>query len=192
MCSLRGKRAPASIEEPWRDAVALYFWLHGKITPYVVDSAGVGAGRVKEVAENKLNARQNTFIAEYLVDMNATQAAIRAGYSEKTAYSIGEENLRKPEIANAIQEQLRYREQRTLVTADYVITSLKAVAERCMVAEPIFDTHGEPTGEYRFDSSGANRALELLGKNLKMFTDRQEVTGKDGADLNIIVRVSDG
>ncbi len=49
-----------------------------------------------------MSAKQQRFVEEYLVDHNATQAAIRAGYSEKTAYSIGHENLKKPEIAAAI------------------------------------------------------------------------------------------
>jgi len=53
-----------------------------------------------------LTNKQKRFIAEYLVDFNATQAAIRAGYSEKSAYSIGSENLRKPEINNIIQERI--------------------------------------------------------------------------------------
>jgi len=45
-----------------------------------------------------LTAKQKVFVAEYLVDLNATQAAVRAGYSEKTAYSVGHENLKKPEV----------------------------------------------------------------------------------------------
>jgi phage terminase small subunit len=49
-----------------------------------------------------MTAKQSAFVGEYLVDLNASQAAIRAGYSEKTAYSIGQENLRKPEISAAI------------------------------------------------------------------------------------------
>ncbi len=57
-----------------------------------------------------MNSKQQRFVEEYLVDHNATQAAIRAGYSEKTASSIGHENLRKPEIAAAIAaEQARLR-----------------------------------------------------------------------------------
>lgn len=69
----------------------------------------------------KLTAKQEMFIREYLVDLNATQAAIRAGYSKKTAYAIGEENLRKPEIAEAIQKAMDERAQRTQITADRVL-----------------------------------------------------------------------
>jgi len=51
-----------------------------------------------------LTPKQQRFVEEYLIDLNATQAAIRAGYSEKTAYSVGHENLKKPEIQKAIEE----------------------------------------------------------------------------------------
>jgi len=139
----------------------------------------------------KLTVKQRLFVANYIIDWNATQAAIRAGFSAKSADKIGPQLLGKTMVAEAIAEQQRNREQRTLVTADYVITSLKNVAERCQQAEPVLDNHGQPTGEYRFDSGGANRALELLGKNLKLFTDKTELTGKDGESLSINVKISD-
>ena len=132
---------------------------------------------------DKLAPKQRLFVAEYMVDLNATQAAIRAGYSIKTANKIGPELLGKTSITEAIAEQLKNREARTLVTADYVIRSLVNVAERCQQAEEVLDRQGNPTGEYRFDSSGANKALELLGKNLKLWTEKTEVTGKDGAPI---------
>ena len=70
------------------------------------------------------------------------------------------------------------RSKRTEIDADYVLTSLKEVADRCLQATPVM-VKGEggkmvKSGEYRFDSSGANRALELLGKHLKLFTDMLE------------------
>lgn len=71
-----------------------------------------------------LTPKQARFVEEYLVDLNATQAAIRAGYSEKTAYSIGEENLRKPEIASAVQSAMAERSKRTEITADRVLKEL--------------------------------------------------------------------
>ncbi|SDG47854.1 terminase small subunit [Desulfosporosinus hippei] len=69
----------------------------------------------------KLTAKQKKFITEYLIDLNATQAAIRAGYSPKTSYSIGQENLKKPEIQNAIQKAKEKRAERTEITADMVL-----------------------------------------------------------------------
>ena len=54
-----------------------------------------------------MTEKQKRFVDEYLIDLNATQAAVRAGYSAKSAYSIGTENLKKPEIERAIEEQLQ-------------------------------------------------------------------------------------
>ena len=76
----------------------------------------------------RLTEKQARFVAEYLVDMNATEAAKRAGYSEKTAYSIGFENLRKPEIQEAVQVAMADRAKRTEITQDMVIRELAKVA----------------------------------------------------------------
>lgn len=75
-----------------------------------------------------LTEKQARFVAEYLVDLNATEAAKRAGYSEKTAYSIGFENLRKPEIQEAIQKAMSRREKRTVISQDRVLQELARVA----------------------------------------------------------------
>ncbi|WP_241123054.1 terminase small subunit [Achromobacter xylosoxidans] len=74
-----------------------------------------------------LTDKQRRFVDEYLVDLNATQAAIRAGYSEKTAYSIGNENLSKPDIAEAIQEAQAERSKRTDITQDMVLRELAKI-----------------------------------------------------------------
>lgn len=71
-----------------------------------------------------MTPKQEAFVREYLIDLNATQAAIRAGYSEATAYSIGQENLNKPEIAAAISEAQADRAERTQINADYVLNRL--------------------------------------------------------------------
>jgi phage terminase small subunit len=75
-----------------------------------------------------LTPKQAAFVREYLVDLNATQAAIRAGYSAKTAASIGEENLRKPDIKAAIAVAMAERAKRTEVTADRVVQELAKLA----------------------------------------------------------------
>jgi len=74
-----------------------------------------------------LSPKQKLFVSEYLVDLNATQAAARAGYSKKTAHRIGAENMQKPAIVAAIQEAMANREKRTLVTADSVVTELAKI-----------------------------------------------------------------
>ncbi|UZA50423.1 terminase small subunit [Moraxella bovis] len=72
----------------------------------------------------KLTPKQQRFVDEYLIDLNATQACIRAGYSEKTAKEMGAENLTKPNIQNAIQQAMSERQQRTKINADYVLNRL--------------------------------------------------------------------
>lgn len=76
----------------------------------------------------KLTPKQKLFVQEYLIDLNATQAAIRAGYSEKTAAVIGAENLIKPNIAASIQKAMNSREQRTEITQDKVLKELAKIA----------------------------------------------------------------
>lgn len=76
-----------------------------------------------------LSDKQQRFIAEYLIDLNATQAAIRAGYSQSTAGAIGHENLTKPEIVAAIAEAQAERSERTNITADDVLRELWAIGK---------------------------------------------------------------
>jgi phage terminase small subunit len=137
----------------------------------------------------ELTPKQKRFIEEYLIDLNATQAAIRAGYSEDTAKEIGYENLTKPHIQQLIVEAQQKRSERVQVDADWVLRRLLDISDRCMQAEPVVDREGNPIGEYRFDSGGANKATELIGKHLKMFTDKTEITGPEGGPLQIISNI---
>jgi len=75
-----------------------------------------------------LNQKQKTFVREYLVDLNATQAAIRAGYSKKTARSIGDENLSKPAIAAAIEKAVNKRAAKLEITAERVLQAIASKA----------------------------------------------------------------
>lgn len=75
-----------------------------------------------------LTEKQKLFCEEYLVDLNATQAAIRAGYKSPNAYQIGAENLRKPQIQEYLQEKQQERSKRTEITADFVLKELAAIA----------------------------------------------------------------
>jgi len=76
---------------------------------------------------DNLTPKQQRFVDEYLIDLNATQAAKRTGYSEKTAYSMGHELLKKPEIQDAITHAKAERSKRTEVTADMVIAELAKI-----------------------------------------------------------------
>lgn len=121
-----------------------------------------------------LSGKQKVFVDEYLKDLNATQAAIRAGYSKKTAEDIGRQALRKAPVAAAIQEVMDARSKRTQISADYVLNGIKNTIERCAQEEPVVDKEGNHTGEYKFDSGAVLKGYELLGKHLKLFTDKVE------------------
>lgn len=77
--------------------------------------------------ESELTAKQRAFVREYLIDLNATQAAIRAGYSEDTARSIGAENLTKPDVVAAVEAAMKLRSERTQITADMVLKELAKI-----------------------------------------------------------------
>lgn len=87
-----------------------------------------------------LTPKQEAFVREYLIDLNATQAAIRAGYSAKTARAVGSENLTKPDIATAIAEAQAKRAERTQIDADWLLTRL-AEESTADVAD-LYDEHG--------------------------------------------------
>ena len=116
-----------------------------------------------------MRPKQVRFVAEYLLDLNATQAAIRAGYSRRSAAVIGHENIRKPQIAAAVAAAQQAEAETCGITRQYVLERLRANLERAMQAEPVLDNAGKPTGEYRYEGAVANRAAELLGKHLGMF-----------------------
>lgn len=80
------------------------------------------------MAQRKLNPKQQRFVDEYLIDLNATQAAIRAGYSPKTATAIASENLSKPSISAAIACAMAERSKRTGITQDRILEELAKVA----------------------------------------------------------------
>lgn len=116
-----------------------------------------------------LTAKQKRFVEEYLVDLNATQAAIRAGYSVKTAKSIGQENLTKPDIQIAIQEAKNNRSQRVEITQDRVLREYARLA--FFDPRKLFDDDGKPKDISMLDD---DTAAALAG--LDVVT---EVSGND-------------
>jgi phage terminase small subunit len=143
--------------------------------------------------EKPLSAKQAQFVREYLIDLNATQAAIRAGYSAKNADKIGSELLGKTRVAQAVKEAVDARAKRTEITADYVLETIHDTIERCRQAKPVLTQFGQPVmvetpdGEivpaYRFDPAAVLKGCELLGKHLKLFADRIEHSGPNGKPI---------
>lgn len=147
----------------------------------------------------RLTAKQKRFIEEYLIDLNATQAAIRAGYSPDTAKSIGSENLTKPDIRARIDQAMAERSKRTGVNADRVVMELAKVAfvnaadvintedatlkeyalpeDTAAIQSVKVKTFGEDGIEREIKMADKLKALELLGRHMGMFKDRVEVSG---------------
>lgn len=145
----------------------------------------------------KLTAKQQRFCDEYLVDLNATQAAIRAGYSEKTAAVIANENLRKPYIKEYIENRLAEKEKELIADQDEVMKYLTAVMRREMKESVVVTLQNkvekwvkdEETGKLKKQTvteespavveiparlSDSNKAAELLGKRYGLYTDKVE------------------
>jgi len=101
-----------------------------------------------------LTPKQQRFVEEYLIDLNATQAAIRAGYSEATAGQIGDQNLKKLQIAQVIKAALAERSQETKINAAWVLKKAAALAEKC-----------EREGE-TYNPTAAIAALNLIAKHV--------------------------
>ena len=146
-----------------------------------------------------MTKKQKRFIEEYLVDMNATQAAIRSGYSPDTAKSIGSENLTKPDIQARIAKAMAERSRRTGVNADRAVMELAKIAfvnasdvidadtatlkpdatpeDTAAIQSVKVKTFGEDGLEREIKMADKLKALELLGKHLGMFKDKVELSG---------------
>lgn len=164
--------------------------------------------------DSDLTPKHEAFVREYLVDLNATQAAIRAGYSPKTARQVGAENLSKPVIQAFVSKLIQERASRVEVSADTVLSellklamtdigqafkedgSLKAIHDmpedvrRAIAGVDVFEEF-EGRGEDREQIGWTKKirfwdktkALEMLGRHLKLFTDKLEHAGPNGGPL---------
>lgn len=150
-----------------------------------------------------LTPKQQRFVEEYLIDLNATQAAIRAGYTEKTAYSQGQRLLKNAEIQIQIDKAKEKRSKRTQMTADDVLRSLAEIASvdiaeafnddgtlkplkdipvavrKAIAGIDVQEADGKATvRKIRFWSK--DRTLEMLGRHFELFTDKVKHEGLDG------------
>ena len=106
------------------------------------------------MSNKNLTAKQSLFVKEYLIDLNATQSAIRAGYAERSAQQIGAENMLKPVVSNAIQNAIDKRDERIDITQDSVLNNIESLRIKAIDLGQL---------------SVAAKCLELLGKHLKIF-----------------------
>ena len=131
----------------------------------------------------KMTAKQMRFCDEYLIDLNATQAAIRAGYSEKTAKAIGFENLTKPYIKEYIEARMAEKESSLIADQDEVLKYLTSVLRGESQSEVVVvENIGDFTSEARTmkkapDEKERLRAAELLGKRYGLYKDKVDVEG---------------
>ena len=120
----------------------------------------------------KLGARHSLFVAEYLTDLNATQAAIRAGYSVRRARQTGFDLLQIPHVAAAVAAAQGQKIRRVEITADAILARLDALAD----------------GAER--DSDKIRALELLGKHLRLWAETVEHSGPNGGPLQVNISIT--
>lgn len=160
----------------------------------------------------KLTAKQKRFCDEYLIDLNATQAAKRAGYSKKTARAIANENLTKPAIKEYINQRMEEKEKELIADQDEVMKYLSAVMRR-EKTESVVVTLSKEKSMYVPDVNGtmrkqtvkeevpqiieiparlsdSNKAAELLGKAYGIYTDKVEADVD--MELNINIDYGDG
>ena len=130
-----------------------------------------------------LTPKQKAFCDYYIQSGNATESAIRAGYSKKTAKQIGQENLTKPDLKNYINERMKQLEDERIAKADEVLKYLTA-ALRGEVKEEVVVVEGEGEGcssarivKKEIGAKDRIKAAELLGKRYRLFADRVELEG---------------
>lgn len=129
----------------------------------------------------KLTPKQQRFVTEYLKCGNATEAAKHAGYSEKTAFRIGAENLQKPAIARALERAQERRNDRLELEEDFELKKAIEIMQMCMEPKHVYGFDGKPVknsdGNYvmQFDSKGANTALQTIAKLRGKFVQKVQV-----------------
>lgn len=132
-----------------------------------------------------LTPKQERFVEEYLVDLNGTQAAIRAGYSPKTANEQASVMLAKPNIQEAVQAQRAKVSERTMRTVADVMADIGRVRDNAMQIMTDPDTGGQVMLSHK----DALKALELEGKHLGAFTERIEHSGPGGSAIPTIINL---
>ncbi len=125
-----------------------------------------------------MTKKQERFVTEYLIDCNATQAAIRAGYSPSTARFIGAENLSKPYIRQAIEEQMEQMKSDRIADVEEIIIYLTSVLRGQSESSVVLVCDNEVVTVTKTpDEKERLKAAELLGKRYGMFSDKVKLEG---------------
>lgn len=158
----------------------------------------------------KLTAKQKRFCDEYLIDLNATQAAIRAGYSKKTANEQGAQNLSKLSIQEYIRERMKQKEDELIAKQDEVLQTLTRILRRnekevvvvtCKERKSGYDEKGKKVitekevpklVEIPTQVKDVNKAAELLGKRYGLYTEKIDQTVDMDLNINIDYGEEDG
>lgn len=136
---------------------------------------------------SKLTLKQKRFADEYIISANATAAAIKAGYSKKTARSIGQENLTKPDIKAYIDERLEKLESEKIATQEEVLQYLTSIMrgdqqEKMLISVGEF---GQKIVDIDVGAKDRIKAAELLGKRYRLFTDKVEMDVSSDVTINV-------
>ncbi|RXS70819.1 terminase small subunit [Streptococcus pyogenes] len=136
---------------------------------------------------SKLTLKQKRFADEYIISANATAAAIKAGYSKKTARSIGQENLTKPDIKAYIDERLEKLESEKIATQEEVLQYLTSIMrgdqqEKTLISIGEF---GQKIVDIDVGAKDRIKAAELLGKRYRLFTDKVEMDVSSDVTINV-------
>jgi len=136
-----------------------------------------------DAIKKDLTLKQLRFCQEYVIDLNGTQAAIRAGYSEKSAKTTASRSLANDNVQKEIQRLGKRIVKKLELSAESVLSDIKEIKERCMQGTPVMkfnheEKRMEETGEWEFESGSALKACDMEGKYLKMWSDKTEVEVK--------------
>ena len=124
-----------------------------------------------------MTKRQQIFVREYTIDLNATRAAIAAGYSVKTAKAQASRLLTNVNVKGAIEKNVAERTEKLDISAEYVLKTIKETMDRCSQGVEVLDREGNSTGEWKFEPFAVLKGAELLGKYHRLFTERIEHSG---------------
>lgn len=153
-----------------------------------------------------LSIKELKFCSEYAIDENGSRSAIAAGYAPNSAAVTASRLLKKANVREEIDRLTAKTLGKLEITREYVLKNIMEVGEKCLQRFPVMVGQGKDrvqateevidpvTGEevlanvWQFDAGNVLKAQELLGKHLKLFTDKVEATGENGGPLQVIVK----